>query len=93
MKKHTTRITIGIVILSLLFLGFQSVVYAETTSYPTVLTKVEQQLSKTDTLNKYTTLFSQEDSSWYPGFLIVQLIRGVLAFFVVILILLDLIEP
>jgi len=32
-------------------------------------------------------------TDWYPGFLIVQLIKGVVAFILVLLILFDLIEP
>ncbi len=37
--------------------------------------------------------FLNDATDWYPGFLIVQLIKGVAAFILVLLILLDLIEP
>ncbi len=37
--------------------------------------------------------FLSDISDWYPGFLIVQLIKGVVALILVLLILLDLIEP
>ncbi len=33
------------------------------------------------------------NTKWFPGFMLVQLVKGVLAFFLVLLILLDIVEP
>lgn len=93
MKKHTKRVTTGLVIFSLFFLCLQAIVYAESTSHLTQFSKIQQQLLKTDSQNDWRTLFSEEHPSWYPGFLIVQIIKGVIAFILIILILLDIIEP
>ena len=34
-----------------------------------------------------------KDAKWYPGFIIVQLIKGAIALVIILLILLDIIEP
>ena len=48
-------------------------------------------LDKVDLLD----LIQGENNStgWFPGFMLVQLVKGVLAFFLVLMILLDLAEP
>jgi len=50
------------------------------------------------TIAKEQAIFNEEqenteDAKWYPGFLIVQLMKGAIALVLILLILLDIIEP
>lgn len=85
------RLAMGIVIGCLFFLSLQSVVYADSITNNELLSQLKNLISQSGIeLNQFN---NQEKPLWFPGFLIVQLIKGIIAFILIILILLDVIEP
>jgi len=92
--KNRKRLTILMILINILFLSFQTTVQAKSTDHSTIL-DLQNSISKLNrnSIDKCTEDFSQEDPTWYPGFLIVQLVKGILAFVVILLILFDIIEP
>jgi len=90
--RTSNRLTIGLIIGCLLFLGLQNIVYAEPINNE-LLSHFKSLISQSDReLNQYDQ-YNQSEPVWFPGFLIVQLIKGIIAFILIILILLDVIEP
>ncbi len=64
------------------------------TQFSTV-TATKEILDEKEIKTKILDYIKEKDTNtkWYPGFMIVQLIKGVLGFIVVLMILLDLAEP
>jgi len=93
--KKIHSITIGAVVGCLLFLSLQGVVYADSIDYTDMFSEYERLITESDSdfIEDTINSFNLEQPLWYPGFLIVQLIKGVLAFIIVLLILFDIIEP
>ena len=60
---------------------------------PVVGAKTSKVNNLLDQIQSYISNDDETKPTWFPGFLIVQLIKGVLAFFIILLMLLDLIEP
>ncbi len=60
-----------------------------------MFTNVSASKSVREELNKKINriMDEKEESKWFPGFIIVQLIKGAIALVVVLLVILDLIEP
>jgi len=85
------RAIFGLVIIVLIFVSFQSVVSAESLKQSSNIYKRE--VSESSIFNSYNLEIDEHISLWYPGFLLVQLVKGVMAFIIVLLILLDIIEP
>ena len=83
--------------LLIVFSFFPSVVSGSNTNnkIKSSLTKILSRQIDEEELNKIIEELNENDSEnkWYPGFLIVQLIKGIAAFILVILILLDIIDP
>lgn len=93
--NNRTRLTIGLIISSLLFLSFQGMAYAESIEQLKIPTKLQNIISESNSELSQDSFEIQnsELSTWFPGFLIVQLIKGIIAFFVVLLVLFGIIEP
>ena len=91
MKIHR-KITIGIVIFSLILIFFQGAVSSESLQKST-FSSIMDHIIFSDIANEKHFDLNGMLPQWYPGFLLVQLVRGVIAFIVVLLILFDLIEP
>ena len=94
MNKRT-RLTIVLIIGSLFFLSFQGMAYAESIEQLKIPTKLQNIISELNLeLSQHSfKIQNSELSTWFPGFLIVQLIKGIIAFFVVLLVLFGIIEP
>jgi hypothetical protein len=93
--NNRSRLTIGLIISTLLFLSCQSMVYAESIQQLTIPTKLQNIISELNLDLTQDTFETQnlELPTWFPGFLIVQLIKGIIAFFVVLMVLFGIIEP
>lgn len=86
----------SIIVFSIIFLtliSFQSVVYAESLNKTEVSSQLKRPISQSEFEFDSYKFDDQTRPSWFPGFLIVQLIKGVTAFIIVLLILFDIIEP
>lgn len=93
MKRKLIALSI-ISTLLLVFASFSSVACAQNI---TAEAQETNDKDKTPTQIKLDLLESIKEKNtnekWFPGFMLVQLVKGVLAFFLVLLILLDIIEP
>ena len=91
--RNMNRLAMGIVIGCLFFLSLQSVVYADSITNNELLSQLKNQISQLDKEINQVDRDNQKQPLWFPGFLIVQIIKGIIAFILIILILLDVIEP
>ncbi len=93
MKNHN-RFAISMVICSFLLLSLQGTAYAKSMNHPTTASQLQNITSTSgiDAIRHFSAIFNRELPTWFPGFLLVQLIKGVIAFILVLLILFDIIE-
>ncbi len=93
--KTVYRICVFAISVFLILLGMQSVVYADSINKSNQLFQFPAISSESDEVFSFDFMVGNEleQSSWYPGFLIVQLLKGIMAFFMILLILFDIIEP
>ncbi|MFO8077807.1 MAG: hypothetical protein R6U21_04120 [Thermoplasmatota archaeon] len=93
--RKKNKFTLGAVVFCLLFLSLQSVISANSVDNTVSVSQIQNMLSQSDMdfLQNALDTDDLQEPLWYPGFLIVQLIKGVMAFFIILLILLDIIEP
>ena len=89
------RIGLYLTLAIIVFINFNSAVYAKseinTNSYSKLQTIINTIKSKL--IEEESDLYDNNIPTWYPGFLIIQLIKGIFALILVLLILFDLIEP
>jgi len=91
--KKIYSITIGVAVGCLLFLSLQCMVYADSINHTDLFSGYKRLISQADSETIQDTVNILDLPVWFPGFLIVQLIKGVIAFVIVLLILFDIIEP
>lgn len=91
--KTINHLIICISISCLFLVSLQSVVHGDSLNKIEALSQFENLMSQSNfELNDFSGN-DQEHPLWFPGFLIVQLLKGVMAFILVLLILFDIIEP
>lgn len=91
--RFVNRIIIVFSIIFLTLVSFQSVVYAESLNKTEVSSQLKRPILQSYFKFDSYKLDDQTHPLWFPGFLIVQLIKGVMAFIIILLILFDIIEP
>jgi hypothetical protein len=89
--KIQRSIIFGLVIITIISVSFQGALSAESLQQSSYVSKHE--LSEFSIFDISNIEINEHMPLWYPGFLLVQLVRGVIAFIIVLLILFDLIEP
>jgi len=89
--KIQRRIIFGFVIITVILVSFQGALSAESLQQSSYVLKND--LSEFSIFDISNSEINEYMPLWYPGFLLVQLVKGVMAFIIVLLILFDLIEP
>lgn len=89
--KIQRRIIFGFVIITIILVSFQGALSAESLQQSSYVLKND--LSEFSIFDISNSEINEYMPLWYPGFLLVQLVKGVMAFIIVLLILFDLIEP